>query len=174
MKPNVFSPWEVVGTDVLKAIEGEPEHSIITGNSLVAVLMVAIYPGTLAKAVRNRKAAELARCFSDFYAEKPELTLRLLLLIRDKWNDDTIAAKTRKHILVSPWHDRKTGLLTRDAKDTAIQAAIVDPKQKLTDPSAQAIKKARQRIKPPAWRPAITVELNAALQELKELGLIPV
>lgn len=175
---KVFSAWEYVGSEVLKtwkAWKAKPKTPI-TGSQIVAVLTVAINPATLAESVRNVKAHELARVFGEFYAAEPELTLKLLGVIRKKWNDQSITAKVQRHLLSKAWHVRpivkhhkwiQQGVFHHEVKDADLRV-VVSPKESIT---LDAVKKARQRACPPVWRPTTSVELHNALQELRAQGL---
>ena len=180
------SAWEFVGSDVLRLLHDAPrlqmakKGDLVSGSEQVAVMVAAINPAALAVSVRNESTRELATVFTGFYAKYPELTLRLLDVIRKRWNEDSITAKVQRHILTKSWHQRpivkdgnwiQEGIFHHDASDTDVQAVVIDPKKRLkkvTD--ASAVKKARQRIRLPAQRPFISVELNSALRELQTRG----
>jgi hypothetical protein len=137
----------------------------------VALLVVAISPEALSKAVENAKAGELVRVLAGFYAAKPDLTLRLLAVIRAKWNDPSNQAKMQKHILTHPLHQRP---IYRDGK--FVQEGVLQIEAQDGETARAALganyhgdaKKARQRIKKPEFSPCIGPELHAALTELKK------
>src|ERR1035437_8081100 len=109
---NRYSAWEFVGNAVLRFIKRKqpdffgdsgivpvPDSRILGDSRIVAVLIMAINPAAFGEAVKNDKARELARVFADAYTADPELTLRLLELIRNKWQASSVAAKVQKHVL---------------------------------------------------------------------------
>ena len=178
------SAWQYVSPDVERAIKDEKKP--VGSTALVAVLVVAISPEALRESVVNHKARELARVFASFYAVRPTLALRLLNVIREKWNDQSVTARTHKHILTNLYHERKgmtngkwvPHVMHKDAKVEGIQTAVFGTKDDKAE--ASAIAQARLRLKKPVpvtWiiggkpRPVsalgITKELDAALKELR-------
>ena len=162
-----YSAWQFVGNDALKALRGEPERTI-SSSQLIAIVVTAINPAALAESVKNNKARELARVFSGFYTAKPDLTLRLLKVIRKRWNDDSITAQVQKRLTTNVWFEKPKwkdgklidpGIMTSNVKDIN-----VSQKQERT------VQKARQRIKPVQML-NITTELHQAFKTLKQLGL---
>ena len=173
-KIKVHSAWEYVGGAVLKAWTGDREIKTC-GNQVIAVMVAAINPKALAESVRNKKARELARVFGEFYAVEPDLTLRMLRVIREKWDSHSVTARVQKHLLTQAYHERpivkdgkfqKGGKFHHDASLGELSYAV-SPKETIT---LDAVKKARKRAHAPAWRPWISRELNAALQELRGQG----
>jgi hypothetical protein len=177
-----FSAWEYVGNEALKVLqrEGGNPGDHVSGSQMVAVMVAAINPAALSESVRNDNTRELADVFTECYSIKPDLTLRLLLAIRKKWNDQSATAKVQRHILTKPYHQRpivkdgkwiQQGVFHHEATDTDVQAVVVGSKQKLAKAAEASIaKKARQRIKLPSIRPYLSQGLNAALQELRTRG----
>jgi hypothetical protein len=157
------SAWQFVCDDVLRAIADEPTP--IGSDSLVAVLVVAISPAALCEAVANPRARMLARVFTEIYAHDPGLVLRLLNIIREKWNDQSVQSRVEKHIVTKVF---------RDAKVEAIHVAVFGTQSVGTERvSDSAVKKAYQRIKPieSNRNPRISRELHAALKELQRRNI---
>jgi hypothetical protein len=161
-----YSAWQFVGNDVLKALRGEPKRTI-SSSQIVAIIVTAINPAALAASVKNNKARELARVFSDFYTAKPDLTLRLLQVIRKRWNDDSFTSKVQKRLTTEAWFEKPqwkdgkliaNGILMQDAKDVNFD-----------QDRDRTVQKARQRIRPvPLLN--ITTALYLAMKELQHLG----
>jgi len=143
-------------------------------------MVAAINPAALAESIRNDSTRELATVFTGFYAKKPELALRLLDVIRRRWNDESVTARVRRHLLTKPYHQRplvmdgkwiQEGIFHHEATDIDVQADVIGSKQKLRKvTNASAVKKARQRIRLPSRRPSISLKLNSAIQELRARG----
>jgi len=182
MKPpeNRISAWEFVGPAFLKALEDQPP-GIISGTEVVAVLVVGINPTALSESLKSDKTRELARVFADFYATHPELTLRLLAVIRKKWNSRSITAKVQKLILTQPYFVLATiaynttpqGIKKGALPNTAIMPLVMGEKTKLKNvhSAVEAVKKARKRVPRPSERPVIIPALNEALWELNRRGI---
>ena len=166
-----FGAWEYLGSEIEKAVKGEPEDSIPT-SSVVAVMVVAICPAALLSSVQSPKTRELAKRFAEFYGVKPDLTLRLLGIIRKKWHSTTVTDKTRKYVLTHPWYDRgaRNRVIVNEASISEIQFAI-DPK---LPPKAnkliERVLREPERLKLPSFGIMITRELATALQELRAEG----
>jgi hypothetical protein len=176
--PFAFSAWEYVGNDVLKALQGEPPKTI-GSTQLTAIVVVGINPKALAESIKNEKAHELARLFTDFYARKPDLTIRLLEVIRKRWENRSLTARVQKHVTTKAWHVQpiwengkciRPGVLTADVKDSVLQALLTGETEGEKMQNAYTARKARQRIKAPPLRLTITEKLHGALQELRERG----
>ncbi len=178
---NRVSAWEFVGPVFLEALKGQRPDTI-NGSQTVAVLVVGICPAALAESIKSDRTIELARVFAGFYDTRPDLTLRLLAVIRKKWNDASFTAKVQKGVLapyerlapvsyktISGAPFRKRGRILNDE----VLEFVIDPKQKLKNigSAVDAVKKARQRIRRPVERPVITRALGEALRELRGGGL---
>lgn len=162
-----FSAWEVVGCDVLEVLEAQPANSV-SGTQLVALVVAAICPTGLVESIKSPQTSELARVYLGFYAKQPDLVLRLLAVVREKWNRQKNPAKIQRHILTNAWHQKpsatQNGILQQDAQDKETVSVVLGPNFR------GDVKKARQHIKLPSWWPNISIELNAALLELKKAG----
>jgi hypothetical protein len=172
------SAWEYVWSVVLKALRGEPPNTIGT-TQLTAILVVAISPKTLEESIKNEKARELARLFADFYARKPDLTIRLLEVIRKKWEDASLSARVQKHLTTKAWHEPpiwekgkcvSAGLVTAEVKDSVLHAMLTGQTEGDKMQKAYAVRKARQRIKGPPFILTMSEALYNAVKELRERG----
>jgi len=175
-RPNIrhFSAWEYLAPAVMRLLNREAKSTgpiTIGSTHLQAVIVVALRPDTLGASLKIPEAGELARVFSEFYSEHPDLTLKLLAEIRKTWNNASIAAKVRKQCLTKIWltrpQDKIAGVITTDAKDDAIRYAI---DSRLKPKATEAVKKARQRLKGADRQLSITRALWAALRVLRERG----
>ncbi|MSU20961.1 MAG: hypothetical protein EXS30_06150 [Pedosphaera sp.] len=170
-----YSAWEYLGPFVMKLIDRaakKPGYKPIGYWSIHAVIVVAINPSTLKASLRIPGAGELSKLFAEFYADRPDLTIELMTVIRAKWNDVSIAAKVQKECLTKVWHTRPKhrvkGEFTTDAKDDSIRFKV-DPR--LKPKATEAVKKARLRVRLPTHeRFGTTPELRAALRVLRDEG----
>ena len=172
---KLYSAWEYLGPDVMKVINREsekPGYKPIGYWLVHSVIIVALNPSTLQASMTIPGAGELSKLFAEFYADRPDLTIELMTVIRAKWNDGSIAAKVRKECLTKVWHTRPSrgvrGEFTTDAKDDSIRFKV-DPR--LKPEATGAVRKARQRVTAPTQeRFGITPELRAALRVLRDHG----
>lgn len=175
-----FSAWEFVGPAFLKALEDQPP-GIMNGTEAVSVLVVGINPTALAESRKSDKTRELARVFTDFCATHPELTSRLLAVIRKKWNSQSITDKVQKLVLTQPYFCLATiaynttaqGVKRGAMPNKALVPLVMGAKTKLKNVHSvvEAVKKARRRVQRPLERPVITPALNEALWELNSRGI---
>ena len=135
---TIFSPWQVVGSEVLQAVEKWRKTVIsieaelpITGDEYVAILVAAINPPELPHiAAQSAKTTAFASEIQYCHIAKPELTKRLTALIKKIWNDQNSVAKATARILTErAWLVRPAlkdgkhipGRLRTDLQDTEIQ-----------------------------------------------------
>lgn len=183
-----YSAWQYLGADILSACEplpienngsiiaGAAAPDKINGSELVAVMTVGICPAALVEAVTSPKCRELARVFAAFYAQRPELTEKLLPLIRCRWNSTTLPDKVRRQALTNAWHTKpkwkdgkclRDGFLTTDASQTEIAFAARPTNRQGEIGRREAVKQIFKRAELPRLQPWISRALNSALQELR-------
>jgi hypothetical protein len=163
-----ISAWQWVGNDVLAALRRYP-GKCLTSSQIIAIVVASINPAAFAESVRNEKARELARVFSEAYASEPELTYSIIGAVRAKWNDTGyIAARVHKRMTTEVWNTRPSlglpGQLTCEAK----AAAFLESNE--TANSLGAIKIARRRLPKSPGTLLISEALHSALHELKLRG----
>ena len=148
------SAWQYVGPAVLKALSRVPEF---TPPQMVALVAVGVNPGILGESLKNDSTRELGRVFAECYAAKPDLTLRVVSIIREKWNAQSVAARVRKHLLTIAHHP---------AKDAALRADVF-LKESV---ELVTVRRGRERIRPLLGNLYATPALGNALNELRDLG----
>jgi hypothetical protein len=169
-----FSPWEYLGADLEQLWS---DDDVVCSSEVVAVIAAGICPAALRESINSTETIELARRFADAYQRNPELTEKMLAVIRAKWNEDTVAAKARKHLLTQAWTpvpDREGRVVTVNAVAKNIAAAIGANTATVQKNIGQRVALPKTKWKGPDGSensaPLITAELNAALRALEAKG----
>jgi hypothetical protein len=179
---NKFSAWEYIGNDVLnflakwKGRKGEVSGPL-RGSQLYAVMVAAINFDAIIESIKDQETIELACVFAGVNAAKPKLTKALLSLIKRRWKGKpSVASIVARYLTVEypkEWRDEffKTGGVTNDKDESLLElVGKTIPAYNRRD-NADAIKKARQRIRPPRMYLGITEELSDAIRQLRASGV---
>jgi hypothetical protein len=173
--PTDFGPWTFLGAeieDVIREGTGPDVHS----SHIVACLIAAIEPKTLDVAMRDPLARPLADCFIAGMATNPDLILRVLQTVRNRWHNPNppVSEIVRKFMASNPWvpipmqnGKVKLVILTKEISDDDISRAL-----KCTGPGnieTSTVKSARQDWRFPKRNISYTDELHAALKRLRLL-----
>jgi hypothetical protein len=188
MRPKIqgraFSSWEYLGPIILDALKSGPA---LSSDEKACLMTMAICPQALAESVNHAEAGHIARVFAKVYSEKPDVALRLLVLIHKKWDSSShrdiaqrfiathaylrrpIVEAKKQRIggkMVTRPHWKQEGILMFDDKATAGEIALAIKAAGGADISKATVTKARQTIKHPPTL-FITSKMNDALQHLR-------
>lgn len=134
-------------------------------------MVASICPKGFAEAATFESGLVLIRLFSEFYSSHPDLVIRLMRVIRDKWESKVHSHIAQRFIATQAWYRRPhyeiSGIHMSEATDDEISTAI--KKVGLPNITTPTIRKARQRLPIPK---IITIreDLYAALKELRSRG----
>lgn len=168
---TLHGAWVYLGCDIEKTLKSDPSDALIPSSQIVAVMVAAICPKGFAEAATFDSGLVLVRLFAEFYSSHPNLVIRLMRVIRDKWESKVHGHIAQRFISTQAWlrrpHYEIVGIHMSTSTDDEISIAI--KKSGLPSITTATIRKARQRLTIPK---VITIreDLYAALKELRSRG----
>lgn len=173
-----FSAWNYLGCEILKILERE-DGPPVSSSQLATVMAVAISPSALFASYCTKQTLPLAKKFGEFYSDRPDLVLRLIQKIRERWLSDKHGDISNRFIATRPYL-KESNVKSGRKRILMIQATSKEIAEAIKAKGGPRIEvatidKARQRLCKERDKTAhkmlfISAEIHAALCELGRQG----
>lgn len=188
IQSNAFGAWSYLGPTILAALQHPPE---LSPDEVACLMTIALCPQALPASLSQPKAGCIAAVFVKLLSEKPDLTLRLLTIVREKWNSplhrdivqrfiatniylqrpivEMVKRRVRGKWVNRP-HWKQQGIIMTDPRATAGDIAQAIKANSGPTITTATVGKARQTMKRP--RPLwVSSKMGHAITHLRNTGL---